>query len=126
MWLWIPLIAIAALLISLAADSFAAEPAASAATQPAAPPPMLQPIPIAEVHRTAPVSFDAEILPILRKNCLACHKSGDPAGDLVLEAPDLIRAGGESGPAVVPGHGAESRLLRLASHQAQAEHAATG
>jgi WD40 repeat protein len=113
----IPLAIIAALLISLAAVSSAAEPAAPAATQAPTPRPMLEPIPIAEVHRTTPVSFEAEILPILRKNCLACHKSGDPAGDLVLEAPDLIRAGGESGPALVPGHGAESRLLRLASHQ---------
>jgi WD40 repeat protein len=80
---------------------------------------MLQPIPIADVRRTTPVSFEVEILPILRKNCLACHKSGDPAGDLVLEAPDLIRAGGEHGPAVVPGKSGDSRLLRLASHQLQ-------
>ena len=81
------------------------------------PRPMVEPLPVAEVRRTSPVSFETEILPILRKNCLACHKAGDPAGDLVLPSPDLIRAGGEHGPAVVPGKSGESRLFRLASHQ---------
>jgi hypothetical protein len=44
-----------------------------------------EPIPIAEVKRDTPVDFAKDILPILRKNCLACHNKTDAESDLVLE-----------------------------------------
>ncbi len=74
-------------------------------------------IPIADVRRTLPVSFTGEILPVLRQNCLACHSAVQAEADLVLETPDAMRKGGSQGPAIVPGKGAESRLLRSAAHQ---------
>lgn len=77
------------------------------------------PIPIADVRRSATVSFADEIAPILRANCLACHNAQAPEGGLVLETPQTILKGGEAGPVVVPGKGGESRLLMLASHQAE-------
>src|SRR5437762_12057125 len=75
------------------------------------------PITIREVKRAEPVDFEKEILPILKNNCLACHDQTKAKADLVLETPQTILKGGESGPAVIPGHGAESLLLNLASHQ---------
>jgi len=77
------------------------------------------PIPIAIVDRGAPVSFADEILPILKKSCLACHNAALAEGDLVLESAESIRKGSSHGVAVVEGRGAESLLLQLASHQRQ-------
>ncbi|EAQ79670.1 c-type cytochrome domain-containing protein [Blastopirellula marina] len=75
------------------------------------------PIQVAEVQRTTPVQFDQEILPILRQSCLACHSDSERNGGLVLETPQAMLAGGDSGPALVAGKGAESLLLKLAAHQ---------
>ncbi|HEX5442400.1 MAG TPA: c-type cytochrome domain-containing protein [Pirellulales bacterium] len=76
-------------------------------------------IPIADVRRSTTVSFADEIAPILRASCLACHNAQEAEGGLVLESPQTILKGGDEGPVVVPGKGAESRLLKLASHQAE-------
>ena len=46
------------------------------------------------------VDFEKEILPILQKNCLACHNKSDAESDLVLETPQAIIAGGSEGPSV--------------------------
>src|SRR5262245_32008357 len=75
------------------------------------------PIEIAEIKRDGEVDFEKEILPIFRRNCLACHSATEAQGDLVLESPQTILKGGSEGPAVVAGKGAESRLLKLASKQ---------
>ena len=76
-----------------------------------------EPLPIANVQRGEPVVFEKDILPILQRSCLACHSASERQGDLVLETPDAMRKGGDAGPAIVPGRGAESLLLTLASHQ---------
>ncbi len=78
-----------------------------------------QPIAIANIQRTEPVSFEKDVLPILQRNCLACHSASEKQGDLVLESPVSMRTGGDTGPAVLPGHGAESLLLKLAARQAE-------
>src|SRR5262249_38252409 len=69
--------------------------------------------------RNTVVDFEKEILPILKNNCLACHNQTKAKADLVLEAPQTILKGGESGPAAIPGKSSESLLLKLASHQDQ-------
>ena len=74
-------------------------------------------IAITELKPGHPVDFENEVLPILKNNCLACHNQTTTKGDLILETPQTILKGGESGPAVVPGRSAESLLLQLASHQ---------
>ncbi len=76
-----------------------------------------KPIPIAAVKRDGKVSFEKDILPILQKNCVACHNSSEAEAELVLETPEAIRKGGDSGPAVVPGKPQESLLLKVAAHQ---------
>jgi len=76
-----------------------------------------KPIEIAAVKHDGPVDFEKEILPIFRRNCLACHNSTEAESDLVLETPAAIVKGGSDGPSVVPGKGAESLLLKLAARQ---------
>lgn len=75
------------------------------------------PIEIAEIKRDTDVEFEKEILPLFRRNCLACHSATEAQGDLVLETPAAILKGGSDGPAVVAGNSAKSRLLILASNQ---------
>src|SRR6185503_3674261 len=96
------------LLVLLAPAAFAAEPDTAKD---------LQPISIAEAKRSDAVDFEREILPMLKNNCLACHNQTKAKADLILETPQTILKGGESGPAVVPGKSAESLLLKLAAHQ---------
>ena len=76
-------------------------------------------IPVAELARTTPVDFAAEVAPILRANCLACHDRDDPEGDLDLESPQAMLRGGTGGPAIVPGASGKSRLLRVAAHRSK-------
>ncbi len=77
------------------------------------------PIPVANVQRGEPVVFEKDILPILQKNCLACHSLTEKHGDLVLESPQGILKGGDTGPAAIPGKGAESLILKVAAHQSE-------
>ena len=72
---------------------------------------------IATINREDKVDFEKEILPIFRKNCLACHNSTDAESDLILETPTQIIKGGAEGPGVVAGNSAESLVLQLAARQ---------
>lgn len=74
-------------------------------------------LPVAEVQRDEPVDFEADILPLLRRNCIACHNASDAESDLVLETPESILKGGAEGPGVVPGSAEESLVFQLAAHQ---------
>lgn len=71
---------------------------------------------VASVQHDGPVDFEKEILPIMRRNCLACHSSTKPENDLVLETPQTILKGGSEGPAVIAGKSAESLVLQVAAH----------
>jgi WD40 repeat protein len=57
-----------------------------------------------------------DVYPFLRSNCVACHNKTTTKAGLNMETPQLLRKGGESGPAVIPGKGAESPLVRFAQH----------
>ena len=54
---------------------------------------------------------------MLKNNCLACHNQTTTKAELILENPQTILKGGESGPAVVPGKSSDSLILQVASHQ---------
>jgi WD40 repeat protein len=71
-------------------------------------------LPVAEIKHPQPVDFQHEILPLLKKNCLACHNAADAEGKLVLETPQTIAKGGDNGPAVVAKHPEKSLLLERA------------
>ncbi|MCH8922719.1 MAG: hypothetical protein IIA67_06170, partial [Planctomycetes bacterium] len=74
-------------------------------------------IAIAEANLGRKVDFEKDVLPIFRKNCLACHNSSEAESDLVMETPQTILKGGGEGPSVVAGKSTGSLLLKMASHQ---------
>src|SRR5947209_9889008 len=76
-----------------------------------------KPIVIAKIERKTPVDFEKEILPVLKNNCLACHNKTTTKAGLILETPQDILKGGDSGKVVVPKRSGESLLLKIASHQ---------
>jgi hypothetical protein len=55
--------------------------------------------------------FDAELAPILARNCLECHGRSMRKGKLALMSETAARAGGASGPVIVPGAPDESLLI---------------
>src|SRR5687768_405517 len=62
--------------------------------------------------------FESRIRPVLVENCYQCHsaRAGKAAGGLKLDTRKAIRAGGDRGPAVVPGDPKASLLLTAVSH----------
>ena len=58
--------------------------------------------------------FESTIRPLLADNCHACHSSrvDTPFGGLRLDSRAGLLAGGDSGPAIVPGRPAESALVQ--------------
>jgi WD40 repeat protein len=73
-------------------------------------------LPVAELKRDTEVQFATEVFPFLKANCLACHNERKPKAGLILESPQEMLKGGDSGPAIVPGKGAESFLFSTAAH----------
>ncbi len=74
-------------------------------------------IAVTPLARSEPVDFNADILPFLKSNCLACHSESEAEGDLILESAADLRRGGANGPAVVAGDSTTSYLLQVAAHQ---------
>src|SRR5437899_9717066 len=60
-----------------------------------------------------PVSFTADIRPVLESSCWKCHGSAIQLSKLDLRTRDMALKGGEKGPAIVPGKAEESKLYRL-------------
>ncbi|MBL8890145.1 MAG: PSD1 domain-containing protein [Planctomycetaceae bacterium] len=57
--------------------------------------------------------FEKQVRPILKVHCFMCHgEETEKAGGLDLRLVRLMLAGGDSGPALVPEHGADSLLLQ--------------
>ena len=58
--------------------------------------------------------FEQRIRPVLADRCYSCHSgsSGKRKGNLVLDSREGLFRGGDSGPAIVPGHADQSLLLR--------------
>ena len=56
------------------------------------------------------VDFALDVKPLLESTCLSCHGPEKPKGDLQLMSRALAIKGGDSGPSVVPGKPAESKL----------------
>ncbi len=57
--------------------------------------------------------FEAKVLPVLKARCYECHShAGKIKGGLVLDSRSGWQAGGESGPALVPGSVEKSRIIK--------------
>jgi hypothetical protein len=59
-----------------------------------------------------PVDFARDVRPILTARCTSCHGAKKQRSGLRLDSAGAVRAGGNSGPAVVPGKSSESRLIQ--------------
>lgn len=62
-----------------------------------------------------PIDFERDVQPLLGRACVQCHARGQAKGGLSIETRASILAGGESGPAAIPGKSQESLLIRLVS-----------
>lgn len=58
------------------------------------------------------IDFARDIQPIFEQYCYECHGATKSRGHLRLHAPEFIRKGGESGPAIVPGKSQDSLMVR--------------
>ncbi len=74
-----------------------------------------QPIAPIEVKLERKISYAQDIVPILKKNCIACHNAKTREGELSLESPDSMRAGGDSGPSIINGKPDDSFLYLVAA-----------
>ena len=63
--------------------------------------------------------FEKHIRPVLVTKCYKCHSSENKQvkGGLALDSREAIRAGGESGKAVVPGNVEDSILMEALRHE---------
>ena len=59
------------------------------------------------------VDFVREVQPILAQHCYSCHGPDKQENDLRWDVKSAALKGGTSGPAIVPGHSAESRMIHL-------------
>ena len=58
-------------------------------------------------------TFNDQIVPILQKNCLACHSSAVHRGGLALDSYDSLMKGGRHGQVIVPHDASQSRLVGM-------------
>lgn len=59
----------------------------------------------------APPDFATDVQPILRRRCVMCHNERLAQNGLRLDDPVKLREGGYSGPVIVPGESAGSKLF---------------
>lgn len=64
----------------------------------------------------AELDFYRDVYPFLKANCVTCHNKTTTKAGLNMETPELMSKGGDSGPALVPGKGAESLVITAAKH----------
>src|ERR1700733_10040414 len=86
-------------------------------------PALLLAVPEAQAQSPAPGKeqldfFEQKIRPILSDNCYKCHSEGAEKikGGLLLDSRESALKGGDTGPALVPGHPEKSLLMRAVSY----------
>ncbi|MCA9089725.1 MAG: PSD1 domain-containing protein [Planctomycetaceae bacterium] len=70
-----------------------------------------------EPQRDALDFFENEIRPLLISRCVSCHGPKKSESSLRLDQLPLMMRGGDSGPAIVPGHPDESLIIQAVRHQ---------
>lgn len=69
----------------------------------------------------AELEFYKDVYPFLKANCISCHNKTTTKADLNMETPELMKQGGESGPALIVGKSAESLVVLASLHQQDME-----
>ncbi len=59
------------------------------------------------------VDFDSDVAPLFKEKCQSCHGPEKQMGGLRLDTQDEAMAGGYSGPVILPGKSAESKLIHM-------------
>jgi len=72
-----------------------------------------------EEPAASPDFFEAKIRPVLVQHCVECHGADKASHDLRLDGRQAMLAGGESGPALLPGRPEESLLLIALGQQTE-------
>jgi hypothetical protein len=76
-------------------------------------------IPVAadtDAQRAALNFFEKEVRPVLVKRCHECHSNTKQKGGLRVDHIGYLKAGGDTGPALVPGKPEESALIEAVRH----------
>jgi len=55
--------------------------------------------------------FETKVRPVLAEHCIKCHGPDKQRGSLRLDSPEAVLTGGESGPALEPGHPEDSLMI---------------
>jgi hypothetical protein len=61
--------------------------------------------------------FESEVRPLLANHCYKCHGPEKQSGGLRLDSRGAMLAGGDSGPALVPGSPGESLLVEAINYE---------
>src|SRR5688500_4212372 len=63
--------------------------------------------------------FETKVRPVLVEQCYSCHSSSSKKlkANLLIDSPAALLKGGDSGPAIVPGHPEQSRLIDAINYQ---------
>ncbi len=67
-------------------------------------------------HSAGVEFFEKRVRPLLAANCYQCHASDKKRSGLALDSVAAMLAGGERGPALVPGQPEKSLLMRAINH----------
>ena len=70
----------------------------------------------ATLLRADELEFYKDVYPFLKANCISCHNKTTTKAKLNMETPELMKKGGDGGPALVPGHGADSLVVKASVH----------
>jgi WD40 repeat protein len=78
-----------------------------------------EPIKVVELKRSAPVSYEKDVEPILVNKCAFCHSGNIKEGKLDMASYETLVKGGKRGPCFVPGKAEASLLCKLAGKTAK-------
>jgi cytochrome c553 len=70
-----------------------------------------------DAQRAAEKFFETEVRPILVNRCYECHGEKKQKGGLRVDAISYLKAGGDTGPALVPGKPEESSLVEAVRYK---------
>ena len=101
-------------LICLLVLQFAAR--ANAADDGKASPSTSPPATPAQIPPEQAAFFETKVRPVLVEHCYKCHGEGKHKGNLQLDSLAHLLAGGDTGPAIVPGQPAESLLIQAINY----------
>jgi len=80
----------------------------------ASPPPPPSPVAPPRPRQLKPgdVSFASDVVPLLLDQCGNCHGERDPENNFAMTSLESLVKGGRTGPAIVPGKGSDSLLVK--------------